>query len=92
MNPLFQAVGFLSAGKLLFALQDVIIKEMSGAYPVHQIIVIRGLVAIPLILLIIHFSRGLSIIKGCKAGFHLFRGVLMFTAFMTYIWRCRKFH
>ena len=68
----------------MFALQDVIIKEMSGGYPVHQIIVIRGLVAIPLILLIIHFSRGLSIIKDCKAGFHLFRGVLMFTAFMTY--------
>ena len=84
MNPLFQAVGFLSAGKLLFALQDVIIKEMSGAYPVHQIIVIRGLLAIPLILMIIHFSRGLSVIKGCRAGFHLFRGVLMFTAFTTF--------
>ena len=57
---------------------------MSGGYPVHQIMVIRGLVAVPLILLIIHFSRGLGIIKGCNAGFHMFRGALMFTAFMAF--------
>ncbi|MFT5502653.1 MAG: S-adenosylmethionine uptake transporter [Gammaproteobacteria bacterium] len=84
MNSLLRAVVFLTTGKLLFALQDVIIKEMSGGYPVHQIVFIRGMVAIPLILLIIHFSRGLVIIKGCKVSFHLFRGALMFTAFMAY--------
>ena len=35
----------MAAGKFLFANQDVIIKEMSGAFPVHQIMTIRGLVA-----------------------------------------------
>jgi len=84
LSNLWQAIGFLASSKLLFAFQDVIIKEMSGGYPVHQIMVIRGLVAVPLILLIIHFSRGLGIIKGCKAGFHMFRGALMFTAFLAF--------
>ena len=84
MKPIFLAILFLASSKLLFAFQDVIIKEMSSGYPVHQIMFIRGLVAIPLILLIIHLSRGLVIIKGCRVGFHLFRGTLMFTAFMTF--------
>ena len=84
LNPLFQAVGFLASGKLLFAFQDVIIKEMSGAYPVHEIMVIRGLASIPLILLVIHFTRGLAVISGCRASFHMLRGALMFTAFMAF--------
>ncbi len=84
MKPLFQAVGFLASGKLLFACQDVIIKEMSSDYPLHEIMVIRGLASIPLILLIIHFTRGLVAIRGCRPGFHLARGTLMFTAFMVF--------
>ena len=84
MKPLIQAIGFLASGKLLFACQDVIIKEMSGAYPLHEIMVIRGLASIPLILLIIHFTRGLGAIRGCNVVFHLARGTLMFTAFMAF--------
>jgi hypothetical protein len=47
MSSLLQAVTIVAAGKFLFAIQDVIIKEMSGGYPVHQILTIRGLVAKP---------------------------------------------
>ena len=41
-------------GLFLFSIQDVIIKEMSAAYPVHQVLSIRGLAAIPILLLLIH--------------------------------------
>jgi len=37
LNNLLQAVAIMAAGKFLFAIQDVIIKEMSDGYPVHQI-------------------------------------------------------
>ncbi|MCP4769649.1 MAG: hypothetical protein GY875_25745 [Gammaproteobacteria bacterium] len=53
----------MAAGKFLFAIQDVIIKEMSGGYPVHQIVTIRGLVAIPLLLILIHFRGGLGLLS-----------------------------
>jgi hypothetical protein len=61
ISPLLQAVAIMSAGKFLFAIQDVIIKEMSAGYPVHQIMTIRGLVAVPLLLILIHFTSGLKI-------------------------------
>jgi hypothetical protein len=61
MSPLLQAVAIMTAGKFLFAIQDVIIKKISAGYPVHQIMTIRGLVAIPRLLTLIHFTSGLKI-------------------------------
>jgi S-adenosylmethionine uptake transporter len=84
LKPVLHAVAILAFGKLLFAVQDVIIKEMSGGYPVHQIVSIRGLVAIPLLLTFIHYSRGLAILRNHRPGQHLVRGALMFLAFMAF--------
>ncbi|MCP4874205.1 MAG: DMT family transporter [Gammaproteobacteria bacterium] len=84
MSSLLQAVAILAAGKFLFAIQDVIIKEMSGAYPVHLILTIRGLVAVPLLLILIHFTRGLGTLRHHHPGLHLLRGVIMLAAFMCF--------
>lgn len=84
MKSLLLAVGVMSLGKLLFATQDVIIKYMSGAYPVHEIVSIRGLVAIPLLLLITGLSIGLPALRRHKPWLHLLRGGLMFLAFLAY--------
>jgi len=83
-SQLLLAVAILAAGKLLFAIQDVIIKEMSGGYPVHQIMSIRGLAAIPLLLLLIHLRGGLGVLRHHRAGPHLLRGALMLVAFMCF--------
>jgi len=84
MGALLQAVAIMAGGKLLFAIQDVIIKEMSGAYPIHQIMTIRGLVAIVLLLVLIHFSIRLSSLRMHHPGYHVLRGLLMFIAFMAF--------
>ncbi|MDH3759491.1 MAG: DMT family transporter [Gammaproteobacteria bacterium] len=83
-GALTQAVAIMASGKLLFTIQDAIIKGMSGAYPIHQIMTIRGMVAIVLLLILIHFSVRLTALKLHHPGFHLLRGLLMFTAFMAY--------
>jgi len=83
-SSLLQAVAIVAAGKFLFAIQDVIIKEMSGAYPVHQILTIRGLVAIPILLILIHFTHGLGSLRHHHPGMHLVRGTLMLAAFMSF--------
>lgn len=74
----------MAAGKFLFAIQDVIIKEMSDGYPVHQIMAIRGSVAIPLLLLLIHFRGGLGSLRQHRPTLHLLRGSLMLIAFMCF--------
>ena len=84
MSPLLQAVGVMAAGKLLFAIQDAVIKEMSSSYPMHEIMTVRGVVAIPILLLLIHFSVKLAAIRRHHPGYHLLRGLLMFTAFMAF--------
>ena len=83
-NLLWQAIAILSAGKLLFAIQDVIIKEMSGGYPVHQIMSVRGLAALPILLLLIHLNGGLGMLRRHRATLHLVRGTLMLIAFMCF--------
>lgn len=84
VGTLLQAVAIMASGKLLFAVQDAIIKEMSGAYPVHQIMTIRGLVAIPLLLLLIRFTGGLGILRHHRPLLHLVRGTLMLIAFTCF--------
>ena len=83
-SSLLQAVAIMAGGKLLFAIQDAIIKEMSGAYPIHEIMTIRGMVAILLLLILIHFSLNLASLKMHHPGYHLLRGLLMFVAFMAF--------
>lgn len=84
LGTLLQAVVILAAGKFLFAVQDVIIKQVSDAYPVHQVMVIRGFAAIPILLLLIHFTGGLGVLRRHRPGLHLLRGALMLTAFMCF--------
>ena len=84
MSNLLLAVAILASGKLLFAIQDVIIKEMSAGYPVHQILAIRGLAAIPLLLLLIHLKGGLGMLLRHSPIPHLVRGTLMLIAFMCF--------
>jgi S-adenosylmethionine uptake transporter len=74
----------MSAGKLLFAVQDVIIKQMSGDYPVHQIMTVRGLAAIPILLLLIRFTVGLAGLLRQRPLLHLLRGTTMLLAFTCF--------
>ena len=74
----------MASGKLLFAIQDVIIKEMSALYPIAEIVTIRGFVAVPLLLLFIHFTIKLPALLRHHPGIHMLRGLLMFTAFMLF--------
>jgi S-adenosylmethionine uptake transporter len=84
VGSLLQAVAVMSAGKLLFAVQDVIIKQMSGGYPVHQIMTVRGLAAIPILLLLIHFTVGLAGLLRQRPALHLLRGTMMLLAFTCF--------
>ncbi len=84
MHSLLQAIAILSLGKLLFAIQDVIIKQMSAAYPVAEIVFIRGLVAVPILLLLILVTLRLRVLLRHHPGYHVLRGGLMFGAFMLF--------
>jgi drug/metabolite transporter (DMT)-like permease len=80
-----QTLGMLSvaAGVSIFSLQDAIVKGLSADYPVHEIVFVRSLVALPLLLLAtVAEARGWPALR--RLGLHLLRAMLMYVAFTTY--------
>lgn len=72
------------AGISVFSIQDVIIKSISGSYPVHEIVFFRSFVALPLLLVIAHFDGGLAQLRTRRPWAHILRGCAMLGSYTTY--------
>lgn len=77
-------IAAMCAGVFAFTIQDLIIKAVSGSYPVHEIVFLRTAVVLPIILMVAHFEHGLAKLRTRRFGAHLTRSVIMFTAYTTY--------
>lgn len=75
---------FLLCGIAVFSVQDLIIKLLSGEYPLHQAMVIRSLAAIPFLLLFAAFDGGISTLASSGWRGMLVRGGLNFLAYTCY--------
>lgn len=64
--------------------QDSLMKYLSGGYPIHQLLTIRSLVAIPVILSIIASTSGFASIPTRHLPLVLLRGVILFIGFMSF--------
>lgn len=75
----------LVLGIAVFSLQDVILKRLSGEYPLYQAMIIRSLTAIPLLLIIVRWLDGtLTTITTPNWALMLARGLLNFLAYTAY--------
>jgi drug/metabolite transporter (DMT)-like permease len=75
----------LSAGIAVFAVQDVIVKLLSGAYPVHEMVVVRGLVGIVVLAALVAFEGGgLRSLASERPWALTARGFVMFLAYLCY--------
>jgi drug/metabolite transporter (DMT)-like permease len=79
-----RGIMFLCAGVFIFSFQDIIIKLLSSTYPVHQIVFIRGFLALPLLLIIVHHDSGLETLKTKKPVLHVLRSLAMFCAYLFF--------
>jgi drug/metabolite transporter (DMT)-like permease len=82
-NPIVGVLS-LTAGITVFSVQDVIIKLISGAYPVHQAMTIRSLVALPLLLGLVALNGGIATLASRCAPLLLVRGAIMFSSYTSY--------
>ncbi|MFM2279662.1 MAG: hypothetical protein RLZZ444_1893 [Pseudomonadota bacterium] len=80
------ALGVLSLclGVLVFSLQDAIIKGISGAYPLTQVVSTRCLVATPILLLAVHLESGVRSIATKNFWPLVLRSLIMLVAYTTY--------
>lgn len=75
---------FLVAGVAVFSVQDLILKLLSGGYPLHQAMVLRSLTAIPFLLLLVHLDGGLRSLFTAGTKAMIWRGGVMFLAYTSY--------
>ncbi|HNB26718.1 MAG TPA: DMT family transporter [Alphaproteobacteria bacterium] len=74
----------LCLGVFVFALQDWIIKKISGGFPVHQAIIIRCIVALPILLILVRIQGQLGDLISPKLRWLVLRGVILVVSYTTY--------
>ncbi|MEO0370875.1 MAG: DMT family transporter [Pseudomonadota bacterium] len=80
----FVGIAFLLAATTIFPLQDVIIKFLSDAYAVHQVVFIRSLFALPLVVVIARFEGQFLPLKIGSWRLQLTRSLAAFTSYTCY--------
>jgi len=74
----------LCLGVFVFFTQDLVIKFVAGAYPVHEVILIRCLASLPFLAPLIARSGGLRTILSPRAKFLALRGLVLLGAYTAY--------
>lgn len=69
---------------MIFSGQDWIIKALSGDYPVHEAIVIRCVVAVPILLVVIHLHGNLRDVFSPHMKWLALRGLILMASYTTY--------
>lgn len=72
------------AGVAVFFLQDLVLKFISGGYPLHQAMVIRSLAATPFLAFLVWRQGGTQTLRTPGWRMMIGRGVVMFLAYATY--------
>ena len=83
-NDAAKGIMYLCAGLFIFSFQDIIIKLLSGSFPVHELVFIRGLIAAPLIFIYVHYDSGFQTLLVKRPFFHLVRSLAMFASYITF--------
>jgi len=74
----------LCLGVLVFAWQDWIIKEISDLYPVHEAIIIRCIVALPIMVGLVWWQGSLRDILSPRMRWLALRGLILVVSYTTY--------
>ena len=67
-NKAVRGIVYLCLGVFVFSLQDAIIKQVSGAYPLTEVVSIRSLVGLPILLALVQREVGWRAIFASHVG------------------------
>lgn len=79
-----QGAVFLVLGIAVFSLQDLVIKLVSGAYPLSEALTIRSVTALPLLLVLVAVDGGLAGLRSRRWRLLVLRGAVMCVAYTCY--------
>ncbi|MFA9231485.1 MAG: EamA/RhaT family transporter, partial [Microgenomates group bacterium] len=75
---------YLIAGISIFSVQDLILKLISGGYPLYEAMIIRGLTSVPLLLIVAHLDGGIRSLFTKGLVKMLLRGVVLFVTYFSF--------
>ncbi|WP_299368733.1 DMT family transporter [uncultured Tateyamaria sp.] len=75
---------FVLIGVFCISINDLLIKQLSGGYPLHQIVFARSALGILVTLIIVQFEGGWGILRTRHPWAHALRGLLIVIANMTF--------
>ncbi|OAN77854.1 hypothetical protein A8B82_11630 [Sulfitobacter sp. EhC04] len=78
------AIAFVLVGILAISVNDMLIKRLSGGYPLHELVFVRSAIGIIFSLILVQIEGGWRILKTDRPGLHLLRGALVVIANMTF--------
>jgi drug/metabolite transporter (DMT)-like permease len=83
-NHRLKGILFLCFGASIFSLQDVVVKSVSGGYPVAEVLTIRCIVAYLPLFAMLAYDGGFRALRTARMGWMILRAVFLFLAYTTY--------
>lgn len=79
-----RAIVLILIGMVCISVNDMLIKLLSGGYPLHQMVFIRSVIGICATAVFVWLEGGWRILKTDRPGLHLIRAALIVAANMVY--------
>jgi drug/metabolite transporter (DMT)-like permease len=80
-----KAAAFVIAGVGVASAQDAIVKHMAGNFPAYEAVLMRGLVGLPILLVWLAMTDGLSTLRTPLMGRLILRGLVLCSAYIAFI-------
>ena len=77
-------IAFILVGMFAISFNDMLIKQLSGDYPLHELVFARSGIGILFSLIIMQFEGGWGLLKTGKPGLHALRAVMVVIANMSF--------
>ncbi|RKF17236.1 DMT family transporter [Roseovarius spongiae] len=75
---------FILVGTIGFSVNDVLLKFLSRAYPLHEMTFIRALIALFFCLVLVRLEGGWGLLRTRRPGLHLLRVTMVVVSNLTY--------
>ena len=75
---------FVLSGVFFISINDMLIKQLSGGYPLHQMVFTRSIIGIMFSLIFVQMEGGWQILRTNQPGLHVLRGLLIVASNMTF--------
>ncbi len=83
-NNASAGIAFILVGMAAISVNDMLIKQLSGGYPLHQMVFIRSAIGICFSLVLVQFEGGFGILRTKTPFLHVIRGLLVVVSNMTF--------